>query len=305
MSFSSEVKDTLCTLTVKKRCCRRALLLGMLFAQYVPENRVLVFSTDNENIRALFSWLFRQMTSVTPQFEETGALPSAVGRPGGSSYAKLLAPPVETVNRSVEVLNACLTDMTPFLTCEACRFCLLRGLFLASGTVSSPDSKGYHLELLLKSERVRAMFAALLTELGLAPKQIIRRNSPALYFKNSENIEDFLLAIGAQNASFQMMDIGRFRKLRGEENRRVNCDTFNIARSTSAAAHQLRAIRLLAESGKIQLLPKELQITAQIRLEHPECSLPEIAAMHEPPLTKSGVNHRLQKILRFAKEHLL
>ena len=93
------------------------------------------------------------------------------------------------------------------------------------------------------------------------------------------------------------------REIRNNENRRSNCDASNIFRSTGAADVHLRAIRKLIENGKLSLLPSELKTTAMIRHQNPECSLAEIATLHEPPLTKSGVNHRLKRIVDFAEKN--
>lgn len=298
MSFSSDIKKSVCALQVKKRCCKRALLLGLLCAHYVPESHTLSFVTDNENVSALFSWVFRQITADTPRFEITDTLHGSIA----ANYYKLIPPEPSLLQRTVETLDECLSDFSRYLICENCRSCFLRGLFLASGTVSDPRRKGYHLELLFKDEDTRTSVNGFLCENGFMPKQITRRGSLSLYFKNSESIEDYLTAIGAPHAALDVMNAKIYREIRNNENRRSNCDTSNISRSTSAADIQLRAIRFLVGTGKISLLPPELQLTARIRLENPECSLPEIAAMHEPPLTKSGVNHRLQKIIQFAKE---
>ena len=149
---------------------------------------------------------------------------------------------------------------------------------------------------------MRAHITEILTELGLDPKTTDRKGSFSIYFKNSNDIEDFLTVIGAPHAALDLMNAKIMRDIRNNENRRSNCDASNIFRSTGAADTQMRAIKKIMDSGRLSLLSADLQKTALIRYENPECNLMEIAALHEPPLTKSGVNHRLQRIVAFAGE---
>lgn len=296
MSFSSDIKVALTGLPVKKSCCRKAILLGILCAHSDISSKTVAFSTDNEKVSSLAAWLFRQCYGTIPYYETI----SGIG--GEISYFKMK--PLESDKKSAILndLQAMLNDPSSVLSCSNCLSFFGRGLFLASGTVSDPTKKGYHLELLLKNEEIRANTVERLSELGLSPKTTVRRGSLSIYFKNSNDIEDFLTIIGAPHAALDFMNAKIMRDIRNNENRRSNCDASNIFRSTGAADVQIRAIKKLMESGRLSLLPPDLQKTALIRYENPECNLMEIAALHEPPLTKSGVNHRLQRIVSFAGE---
>lgn len=291
MSFSSEVKNMLSGLQVKKPCCRKALLYGLLCSHSDFDSHSLVFATDNEKVCALFSWVFRQVYSITPEYETVTAVSGTI------SYFKIKPLTPENESRVIDDLTA-----EDLLRCDNCLAAFLRGLFLTGGTVSDPTKKGYHLEIIFKSEDLCEEVFILLDEQGFMPKQTKRRGSLAIYFKNSERIEDFLTVIGAPHAALELMNAKILRDIRNNENRRSNCDASNIYRSTGAADVHLRAIKKLMDNGKFSLLPAELQTTALIRYNNPECSLLEIAALHEPPLTKSGVNHRLKRIVAFANE---
>lgn len=296
MSFSSEIKTMLSGLTVKKNCCKKALLLGTLCAHSNVENQSIEFCTDNEKVSSLTSWLFRQCYGIIPYYETT----SGIG--GTISYFKMKE--LDSVKQTTVLtdIQALLNESSDILSCSNCLACFGRGLYLASGTVSDPSKKGYHLEILLKSEIIRSHIIELFTEIGLSPKATTRKGSISIYFKNSNDIEDFLTIIGAPHAALDLMNAKIMREIRNNENRRSNCDASNIFRSTGAADIQLRAIKKLMESGRLSLLSADLQKTAIIRYENPECNLAEIASLHEPPLTKSGVNHRLQRIVSFAGE---
>jgi len=296
MSFASEIKTVLSGLAIKKSCCKKALLLGILSAHSNVENQSIEFSTDNEKVSSLTAWLFRQCYSIIPYYETV----SGIG--GTISYYKMKSLDDAKQTTVFGDIQALLEDSSSILSCQNCLACFGRGLFLASGTVSDPSKKGYHLEILLKSETIRSHVIKLFSEIGLSPKTATRKGSISIYFKNSSDIEDLLTIIGAPHAALDLMNAKIMRDIRNNENRRSNCDASNIFRSTGAADTQLRAIKKLMESGRMSLLSAELQKTAIIRYENPECNLAEIAALHEPPLTKSGVNHRLQRIVAFAGE---
>ena len=297
MSFSSEVKNILSSLQVKRICCRKALLFGMLASHSDFQNQIITFSTDNEKVSSLMSWAFRHVYGVIPYYETSGVIPGVV------SYYKMK--PLEDAQKQNVLVSASefMESVRNAPTCDACLPCFLRGLFLAGGTVSDPVKRGYHLEVLFKSEAVREAVYHILCESGFSPKLANRKGSCSIYFKNSESIEDFLTVIGAPHAALDLMNAKIMREIRNNENRRSNCDASNIYRSTGAADVHLRAIRKLMDNGKISLLPGELKTTAMIRYQNPECSLSEIASLHEPPLTKSGVNHRMKRIVDFAEKH--
>jgi len=297
MSFSSEVKNILASLQVKRNCCRKALLFGLLASHSDFQNQIISFSTDNEKVSSLMSWAFRHVYGVIPYYETSGVMPGVV------SYYKMK--PLEDTPKQNVLISAAefMEGLKDAPGCDACLSCFLRGLFLAGGTVSDPNKRGYHLEILFKSEAVRGAVYNILLESGFLPKLAERKGSLSIYFKNSESIEDFLTVIGAPHAALDLMNAKIMREIRNNENRRSNCDASNIYRSTGAADVHLRAIRKLMDNGKISLLPGELKTTAMIRYQNPECSLSEIAALHEPPLTKSGVNHRMKRIVDFAEKN--
>ena len=297
MSFSSDIKNMLSSLPIKRNCCKKAILFGMLSSHSDFSQRQISFATDNEKVSAHMAWAFRQVYGVIPYYETSGVMPGVV------SYYKMKPLQNELKDNVLSSVAEYLDENNQIVSCDSCLACFLRGLFLSGGTVSDPSKKGYHLEILFKSEEIRARIYDILCEQGYAPKLADRKGSLSLYFKNSESIEDFLTVIGAPHAALDLMNAKIMREIRNNENRRSNCDASNIFRSTGAADVHLRAIRKLMENGKISLLPGELKTTAMIRYNNPECSLAEIASLHEPPLTKSGVNHRLKRIVDFAEQN--
>ena len=178
-----------------------------------------------------------------------------------------------------------------------------RGLFLGYGSVTNP-SRGYHLELSFREEAQRDAAAAYIAEaFGAAPKKTARKAQYIAYFKESGVIEDFLACIGATKAVFDLMNSKILRELRNDANRVANCETANIGKSISASQRSIAAIRELAAAGQLSGLPPELQHTAELRLANEEASLTELGAKMEPPISKSGMSHRLTKIMEYYREY--
>ena len=130
-----------------------------------------------------------------------------------------------------------------------------------------------------------------------------RNGSFVTYFKQSDQIEDFLTLIGAPVAAMNVMTAKMEKDLRNSVNRRLNCDSANLDKAVLAAQEQLEAIRLLQEAGVLETLPEKLRETASLRLGNPELTLSELAEQFDPPVTKSCLNHRLRRLLELAGTH--
>ena len=186
--------------------------------------------------------------------------------------------------------------------CANCLKNYICGVFIACGTMTDPNSTTYQLEMRVTDEENANQLETLLEECGLPPKRSTRSNSVILYYKDSESIEDFLNFIGAQKALFEVMNVKIRKELRNNANRLANCDAANIDKTINTAQLQIKAIEKIASSDQIKALPPELKMTADLRLENPEATLIELARLHEPPITKSGVNHRLKKLMELSEK---
>ena len=184
---------------------------------------------------------------------------------------------------------------------KCCRMSFLRGVFLASGSVTDPE-KEYHLEFVLGDEAFAQAVQKLIARFELDAHMTTRRQMTLVYLKGQNEITDMLSILGAQSARFAMEDAFIRKELRNNANRAVNCDSANVQRSVTAAARQTEAIEyLLAAKGESSLPPALLQ-TARLRLQHPEVPLEELGRLCDPPVGKSGVNHRLRKLEKMAAE---
>ena len=182
---------------------------------------------------------------------------------------------------------------------DHCRLAFLRGAFLAGGSVTDPE-KGYHLELVTSHYHVSREMTAIMLDMGFFPKETTRKSNYITYFKQSEYIEDFLTAVGAPLSAMEIMNAKLEKNLRSSINRRVNCDAANLDKAVDAAQQQLAAIRILEERVGLDSLTDKLKEAAQLRIEHPELTLSQLAELCCPPVTKSSLNHRLQKLMAMA-----
>ena len=177
----------------------------------------------------------------------------------------------------------------------------LRGVFISCGSVTDP-SKDYHLELVPPNKEKCAELLEFVTDCNLSVKQSERKGQMFLYCKSCEQITDFLTFIGATRHSMELINVMIYKEFRNNANRAANCDSANIDRTTKAATKQIGEIEFIfAEKGE-KFLPSGLREVAVIRKSSAELTLGEIGDLCSPPLSKSGVNHRLKKISEIAEK---
>ncbi len=184
---------------------------------------------------------------------------------------------------------------------DCCRVSFVRGAFLAGGSVTDPG-KRYHLELVTSHYNVAREMFWLLGELGFDPGSTSRGGNYITYFKNSEAIEDLLTLLGAPVAAMDLMTAKVEKEMRNTVNRKVNCDTANLEKMVNATMRQLAAIEKLESAGALESLSDKLRDTARARKANPEASLAELADSLDPPVTKSCLSHRLNKLIEAADQ---
>ncbi len=180
----------------------------------------------------------------------------------------------------------------------------ISGYFLGSGSISDP-SKSYHLEFLCKSQMQAEELINLLNDLEIKAKFIKRHALWLVYIKDSEIIADLLSVMGADSERFRFEDAKIIKDLRNRVNRQVNCDTANLDKIADVSSRQITAIKLIDEKMGLDKLTPKLREAAEIRMKEPELSLGELGKMLNPPLGKSGVNHRLKRIEKIANSLLI
>lgn len=177
----------------------------------------------------------------------------------------------------------------------------VREAFLKGGSVNDPN-KDYHLEIACDTRKKVLELNEILNTFSIKSKIIKREKKYILYLKEGEEISKFLAFIGANQAVIRFEEIRVVKETRNDINRKVNCETANINKVVNAAVTQIENIKYIQKRHKFNQLTEPLKEIAQLRLENPESSLEELGKMLEPPISKSGVNHRMKKIEEFAKE---
>lgn len=281
-SFSNTAKTEICG-AVKQAEDRRAFLAGCLMTAKIRETGEPVLHTECNAIAAM---LPRLLTAVQPGITFDTEYRTRTNKPAVWSFVLDAVPETGFSVRDI--------PEHPLI---------LSGLFCLCGSVTDPSS-GYHLELVLSDAAFAAELRQILAEMvpPLPVKTAQRNQSQVLYLKHNEQISDALMLMGAQHAAFRLMNLYAEKNLRSQTNRRMNCDLANIDKSVAAGAQQIRDIRKIAEKMGLDALPESLQEIARMRLEAPDANLRDLGAMLHPPLSRSGVHHRLAKIAKIAEK---
>jgi len=298
MSFSYDTKNELCRLNVQKLCCARAEAYGILLYCNTFSATEIRIVTENPNFSARLPRLFQRAFGLRfdrqPEVdqEEGKRIFQITDRKKLDHIINLLG--YDPKQHTVLHINFGLLEE------DCCRASFLRGIFFAGGSITDP-LKRYHLELTTSHLQVSRELEVLLREGGYPPKSVARNGSFVTYFKQSDQIEDFLTMIGAPVAAMNVMSAKMEKDLRNSVNRRLNCDSANLDKAVLAAQEQIEAIRRLDAAGVLENLPDKLRQTAQMRLQNPELTLSELAEEFDPPVTKSCLNHRLRKLMELSK----
>ena len=184
---------------------------------------------------------------------------------------------------------------------SCCKQAYLRGAFLATGSVTDPE-KGYHFEIVCDLEEQANLVMDIIKSFGLEPKLVMRKKYYVVYLKDGSMIVDILNVMGAHISLMNMENIRILKDMRNSVNRRVNCEAANINKTVNAAVKQIEDIKYIEQNKGLKSLPENLRLLAEIRLEEPELPLKDLGEKLNPPIGKSGVNHRLRKISEIANE---
>ena len=214
---------------------------------------------------------------------------------------------VNKVLQSVKIIDesGCMHplsgDINPLLIKNSCcRRAFLRGAFLCIGSMSDPN-KGYHLEFVCENEAQAAQIQKVICSFEIDAKIVKRKKYHVVYLKESESLVDLLNIMNAHVSLMELESLRVEKEVRNFVNRQVNCEAANITKTVKAAGGQIEDILFLQKHYGLSNLPEPLRQMAEVRLEHPESSLAELGSYLNPPVGKSGVNHRLRKLGELAR----
>ena len=299
-SFSSSVKAYLCEKSFEelgfgekervkwKECCSKSFLRAVFLHLAKEEETGCVLSSDREMLLELSAFLLIRVFGIEAEVKK---------RDRGNFRGAILLLPSGTRKEILDQTKAVLSN-----SCDRCRVLAVRAALLSCGTVLDPE-KGYHAAFRCVDFSAAEELLFNLNLFDIDAKITKENDHDLIYIKESAKIEDLLSLVGAQKFSLDLMDKRVGKSIRANTNRRQNFDNANMTRAVNGAQSVILAIHYLQEEGILKTLSEPLQLAAKLRLNHPEVSLSELCRFSEAEITKSGLNHRLQKLVALAEKH--
>ncbi|MCI7300675.1 DNA-binding protein WhiA [Ihubacter massiliensis] len=310
MSFSMETKNELAHVVPEKKCCMLAEIAG--FIRMCGSIRLagggkfrIVTTTENPAAARHYKKLIKDYFGIDAALEVGQGNTLKKGRayiltigPEDLSEQILRETGILMVKEGMNYISDGIYD--GLIRTKCCRKACLRGIFLASGTITDPE-KGYHLEFNCSSQILAGDVKKLINSfVDLHAKVSARKKNYAVYVKEAEQIIDILAIMGAHSQIFAFEDVRITKEIRNKANRINNCDNANIDKALQAAEKQLGWIHKIQNTKGLRFLPDKLYDVAILRLDNPEATLQELADMMDPPMKKSGINNRFRKIEEIA-----
>ena len=279
MSFSRDVKEELFQVVPKSRHCMVAELAGIFVLQW--KDSIKNISDDHLN-RKVFTLLNntcnigKDVIAITDDvFLET------------KKMIKL--------SEDGQLIDEIIIQQI------CCKRAFIRGAFLVAGSISDPN-KGYHFEIVCNTVSQAKLLQKVMKFFDVQAKIVERNGKHVVYLKEGAQIVEILRVMEAPHSVMELENIRVVKEVRGTINRKVNCETANIGKTVNAAVRQIEEINLIQTKIGLENLPQQLQEIAQIRLAYPDTPLADLGQLLDPPIGKSGVNHRFKKLAAIAKE---
>lgn len=276
MSFSQEVKEELSKISnlANKQEVKMEFLGYLASSNISDEKNFIRFSTENEYNIDRYAKLIRNINIEDFNIDVNGKI----------FFIDINKKKLETLEK-FDFNTEKIEDIRPFI----------RGLFMGSGSINNPEKK-YHLECGIRKEKDISKIINLLRKFDIN----FKFNNKTIYTKEGEEISKFLAFIGANKAVLKFEEIRVQRHMNNKVNRLVNCKSANLNKVLNASVEQINAIKKLKETGQFEKLNSNLKEIAELRLEFPDISLVELGQKLSIPIGKSGVNYRLNKIIKIA-----
>lgn len=301
MSFSSEVKRELNGIKIESREKMLAECYGMLLFSSRFNSREIVFKTENSDCAERFESLLSKLFSADIKIKSDN-------KSSKQSLYKISLSTTEECKHVYEAFGHSQKDVKlrinrANLDNENLYPDFLRGVFLSCGSVTDP-SKGYHLELSVAHKTLAENLTHLINEVevfNIKPRLTARKGGYIVYLKGNGEICDFLAYMGAGKSVMTIIEASAYKEIMNRLNRKQNSELANIKKKADASAKQIHAIKKIIEKKGIDYLPPDLKPLAILRLDNPDMSLKELGENLEPKISRSGVNHRLDRIFKIAQ----
>ncbi len=297
MSFSNDVREEIAR-SITDRDRQFACLYGILLYCHTFSMERIVLQSESLTFANLIPTLFRAVfrTELKPDIR-------TVARGMEQSMISFTISAPEQIRKICEVyhIHAERREIRLPNLANNSLGAFLAGVYFSCGSMMDPN-KEYHLEFNTPSELLYDDLYKLLKNIGVSGRHILRKNMHVFYLKDSEQIEDTLTYMGAQQCTIALMNVKIRKDMRNKANRLRNCDEANINKVVTAAMRQTADIQCIVRCGRLDDLSPELKELAELRLENPELSLKELGELLSEPIGRSGVNHRFRKLSAIAEE---
>ncbi len=310
MSFSSKVKEELSRQLSPARHCQIAEIAAILSLcgriQISENNRYRVkIHTENEAVARKYFTLLRKTFNIRIDVSIRQGIGNHKNRTCTVAVthhedAMRVLQAVKLIDPYGEIEENLSLAQNVVLMQNCCKRAFIRGAFLAAGSISDPE-KFYHFEIACATEAKAKQIQGLILSMGIEAKIVLRKKYFVVYIKEGNLIVDILNVMEAPVALMELENIRILKEMRGSVNRQVNCETANINKTVSAAVKQMEDIIYIRDTAGFDSLPDNLREIAELRLARPEATLKELGEALDPPVGKSGVNHRLRKLGNMAE----
>ncbi len=288
MSFTKNIKEQISQ--IKNTCdfCDIAELSSIIKLCTSYRGGQVSIVTENEDVAGRISFLVERVFEKEIDY---------INRNGVYRFHPDIEFFTDSMAMRLMLFNVGDAEITPL---DCCCAAYVRGAFLGGGSMHNPKIR-YHLEFDCRHESYAEQLTQILSEMGIPAKITCRKGRYVVYIKEYEAIADTLGAIGAVTPAMELYNISIEKELRNTANRQANCEVANIEKTTKAAFSQIEAIKKIEKTVGFDELPEVLKEIAQVRLKYPDESMKELGEHLNPPIGKSGVNHRLKRIIEIAE----
>ena len=309
MSFSGDIKEELSTAGKESRHCQIAELASIIsMCGAVAINSrgeyLLKIHTENLAVSRKYFTLLEKTFNI-----DVGASQEILEKQGKShTYSFILEEEqkvykilqtVKLLSAEDEVLSFEQPVNTMLIKNSCCQRAFLRGAFLTAGSMSDPE-KSYHLELVCTNEMQAIQLRDIIQGFQVEAKIVLRKKYYVVYLKEGGGISDLLNIMEAHVSLMEFENQRIVKEMRNSINRRVNCEAANITKTVTASSKQIEDILLIRDNYGFNNLQDSLREIAEVRLDYPDATLKELGQYLNPPVGKSGVNHRLRKLSELA-----
>ncbi|MCR5691046.1 MAG: DNA-binding protein WhiA [Eubacterium sp.] len=297
MSFASRVKKELQEQIGKSKHCQLAELaayFSVCGSVVMKEDGSLELDFQTENLTVIEKSyiLFRKALRTVPDMSVRG-----------EHLHTLMIRDEEDALRfmnAIDIEGGDLLVADSVIERQCCKRGFLRGIFVANGSINDPNN-GYHLEIVAGPQEFALRIQQIIQSFQVEAKIVERKDTYFVYMKDGAAIVDFLNIIGAHKALMEYENVRILKEMRNTINRKVNCETANIKKTVSAGTRQVEDIQFIHDTIGFGSLSDSLAQIARVRLDNPDISLKELGELLDPPIGKSGVNHRLRRLSQIAK----